>query len=115
MEANEPTLGGFTPSRPGHLKLEAEAVFPDGRRIFAFVPNVLVYDPINGGAAYTNDANTTALYHFNGDFTDATGNAPNLTVTPNQGASVTFAKAGWEATPNFNTDKGLVSKTREMS
>src|SRR4051812_2365897 len=49
LQGHEPAFGTFTPSHVGNFRLEAEALFPDGRRLFAMEPGVLVYDPINGG------------------------------------------------------------------
>jgi hypothetical protein len=71
----------FIPSTIGENRLlQAEAVFPDGRRVFAS-RNFAIYDPINGGANYTSDGNTIALYHFDADLTTDSGpNGYNLTV-----------------------------------
>ena len=105
LQDHEPTFGTFTPSHVGNFRLEAEAVFPDGRRVFAIEPGVLVYDPINGGVPYSaSSPNTLALYHFNGDFSDATGNGHALGAS----GTVGFAAATWMRNPDINTDKVAV-------
>jgi len=47
----------------GETLIEAEAVKPDGRRIFGRT-YLEINDPINGGTTNAPDTNTVALYHF---------------------------------------------------
>jgi hypothetical protein len=106
LEGHEPTFGTFTPNHVGNFRLEAEAVFPDGRRLFAMEPGVLVYDPINGGVPYSaSTPNTLALYHLNNDFTDSIGNGHPLAIAS---GTVGFARATWMRNPDINTDKVAV-------
>jgi hypothetical protein len=88
----EPAFGQdfpFTIRTVGERKLEAEAVLPDGRRIFG-VKTFSVHDPINGGTEFPDptDYNVVALYHFNsinqdGTFPDSSLNGYHLTKSGN--------------------------------
>ena len=83
----EPAFGTnftFVPATVGDSRtIQAEAVLPDGRRIFA-VTNFSIWDPVGGDIEFTNDANTVALYHLNATnnnlFLDATTNHYDLTI-----------------------------------
>jgi hypothetical protein len=100
----EPAFGltsTFTPSTAGEYWIEAEAEWPDGRRVFA-ANTIAVTDP-NGGTEYTVDANTIALYHFNGNYQDSTANA--LHLTPSGNVSLTSANLGW-----MRTQSGQVAR-----
>ena len=98
----DPTFGTnftFIPATVGdNHNLQAEAVLPDGRRVFV-VTNFSVWDPVNGGTNFLNDTNTIALYHFddtNNPFADASGNGYNLTKSGN----VTLTNnANWMRSP----------------
>ncbi len=46
---------------------------------------------------FDTDTNTVALYHFDGDYTDSSGNAINLTATP--GVQLFAGNLGWMQTP----------------
>ncbi len=75
----------FIPASVGDGRtLEAEALLPDGRRLFV-VTNLFIFDPVRGGTNFLiNDTNTIALYHFDatnsGKFPDATANHLDLTI-----------------------------------
>jgi endoglucanase len=47
---------------------------------------------------FTNDANTIALYHFDGDYHDSSGHAFNL--TPSGNVSLSSANLGWMQNPS---------------
>ena len=59
----------------GETLVEAEAVLPDGRRIFGR-QYLNVNDAVNGGIEFQNPPADTAvaLYHFNGNLLDSSGN-----------------------------------------
>jgi hypothetical protein len=67
----EPGLGQsftFVPKAVGENRLlQAETVFPDGRRVFAS-RSFAIYDPVNGGTECGSDSSTIALYHFNANY-----------------------------------------------
>lgn len=100
-EANgqQPWIGGltwsFTPTSVGPQWIEAEATLPDGRRVVA--AGTITTQATLGGSEFVVDANTVALYHFNGDFRDSGPNGLDLTASGN----VTLANdnCGWMAVP----------------
>jgi hypothetical protein len=98
LQAHEPSFGSITPTKVGDFKLEMEAVKPDGRRVFALDQSVLVYDPVHGGTNNTVDGNTIALYRFDGNLNDSSGNNRTLTGSGN----VTYARASWAKDPTGN-------------
>lgn len=85
-----------TPAKTGNIWIEAEAVLPDGKRISA--RKEVGVQAAQGYRPFAVEANTVALYHFDGDFTDATPNKFNLTKTGN----VTFddIATGWMESPS---------------
>ncbi|HEX5222616.1 MAG TPA: LamG domain-containing protein [Verrucomicrobiae bacterium] len=105
---DQPAFGRTFTVKPrptiGDTLVEAEAVLPDGRRVFG--RRYLHFnDPVNGGTEFTlPDANTVALYHFN----DASAfpqtipdskNGYNLTVPVNGGFPDPFTNNSWMKTP----------------
>ena len=80
--------------------LEVEATKPDGRRVFAALPSVLVYDPVNGGTPYTSDANTLALFHLDGNYGDSSSCSCLTTALHVNSGTVNFARAAWPRDPN---------------
>jgi len=89
----------FIPASVGDQRtLQAEAVLPDGRRIFV-VTNFSVFDPIHGGTNFVNDTNTIALYHFdntNAPFADSSGHGYTLT---SHGNAMLTNNANWMMSP----------------
>jgi hypothetical protein len=70
IPGEEPAFGQdytFTITNIGERKVEAEAVLPDGRRVFG-AKTFWVFDPIAGGDPFPNpgpeDMSILALYHF---------------------------------------------------
>lgn len=99
----EPAFGGsswtFTPVSVGLQWVEAEAAWPDGRRVAAaasFSTKVA-----GGDHPFVNDANTLALYHFDGSWQDAGSHGFDLTAA----GAVTAAtdNRGWMAVPEGGT------------
>lgn len=88
----------FIPAGVGEGRtLQAEAVLPDGRRVFAST-NFSVWDPIKGGTNFVSDTNTIALYHFDTNLvTDSSGNGYALTL--HGSVSRTNSNANWMRTP----------------
>jgi hypothetical protein len=87
----------FLPYTVGERTISAEALLPDGRRVFA-VTNFPIWDPVSGGTNFVNDANTIALYHFDTNLlTDATTNGYNLT---NYGNVVLTNNSTWMGSPS---------------
>lgn len=84
----------FTPAAVGTYWIEAEAQWPDGRRVFA-TTTISVRD--TSGAEFAADANTVALFHFNGDYTDASGHG--YTLAPAGGVTLTSDNLGWMSQP----------------
>jgi hypothetical protein len=95
----EVTMGGtswtFTPVAIGTQWIEAEATLPDGRRVAASV--VYRTRKASGAAAFAGDADTIALYHFDGNSADSSGNGYHL--TPAGGAAVISDNLGWMGVP----------------
>jgi hypothetical protein len=103
LQGHEPYFGTFTPQSLGDFSLEAEAVKPDGRRVFASLASVLIYDPVHGGTPYTHDSDTLALFHLDGDYTDDSNCAGCLSSALHVASgAVTFARAAWPKTPGNN-------------
>jgi hypothetical protein len=99
----------FLPSNVGEQRtLQAEAIFPDGRRLFA-VTNFDVYDPVRGGANLDADSNTVALYHFDDSqnpYADSSGHGYTLDPYTNRADGVGLANnANWMGSPD-----GLVAR-----
>ncbi len=95
----QPTRGGasytFTPDQVGSYWVEAEAHWPDGRRVSASASVATNTD--QGHSPFALDANTVALYHFDGDYQDASPNGFNLTVSG--GVTLASDNLGWMANP----------------
>ncbi len=66
-----------TPTKTGSFWIEAEAVLPDGKRVSARIE--VGIQAADGADEFPVEANTVALYHFNGDYNDASPNGFNLT------------------------------------
>jgi hypothetical protein len=88
----------FMPAGVGEGRtLQAEAVLPDGRRVFAST-NFAVWDPINGGTNYVSDTNTIALYHFDTNLiTDSSDHG--YTLTAHGDVIRTNSNANWMRSP----------------
>lgn len=77
----EPGVGSsfrFAPKFSGDTWVEAEVLFPDGRRIFAktnFTATTSLSTPPNAfqSAPVASGADTAAIYHLDGNLNDATG------------------------------------------
>jgi hypothetical protein len=99
----QPAFGRTFTIRPrtsiGETLVEAEAVLPDGRRVFGH-QYLEVNDPVNGGTAYPwpdPQSETVALYHFDGGnpanlFRDDTGNGYDL---QKQGYTILQGNNSW--------------------
>ena len=100
----QPDMGNpleMTPKFPGDHWIEAEALLPDGRRVFAVTnftamtgampPNSYQAEPL----AVTSDI--AALYHADEDTSGATGLRPNLTLSGN--AQIDNSNLGWMNKP----------------
>ena len=97
----EPSIGNsaqwtFTPTSVGPQWVEAEAALPDGRRVVA--AGSFSTQAANGGNEFVLDANTVALYHFNGNYRDSSRNGFNL--TPSGNVSLANSNDGWMAVPS---------------
>jgi hypothetical protein len=81
----DPVIAGnihtFVPHDACRQWIEAEAVLPDGRRVSA-AATFGVKVP-QGASEFSLTDETIALYHFNGNYQDASPNAFNLTVSGN--------------------------------
>lgn len=95
----EPAISGctwtITPVSIGTQWVEAEAVMPDGRRVSARADFSTCF-PV-GGYEFTPDSDTLALYHFNGNFNDSSGNGYHLASTGN--VQLINTNSGWMAHP----------------
>lgn len=97
----EPHIGPafiFAPKNSGEQWIEAEALLPDGRRVFA-TNRFTASFPVNVAAnSYKSApsqlaADTVALYRFDQGLGDAAGRAPNLTVAGR--ARIDTMNLGW--------------------
>lgn len=83
----KPHIGGgtfeFSPAFPGAQWVEAEATWPDGRRVVASGTISATNNTPGPGAEYTPNADTLALYHFNGNFNDSGPGGYHLTPSGN--------------------------------
>ena len=84
----------LTPTVIGTYWVEAEAQWPDGRRVSA-ITLLSVHDTT--GTEFQSDANTLALFHFNTNYSDSSGNG--YTLTPAGGVSLAGDNLGWMANP----------------
>lgn len=95
----DPWTGGpeltFTPQGVGAQWVEAEAVLPDGRRVCAAA--AFATNDLNGGTEHPTDAQTVALYHFNGDYADAGPNGFHL--RPGGNVQRVAGNSGWMSVP----------------
>jgi len=95
----EPWIGGpswtYTPVAIGTQRIEAEAVMPDGRRVRA--TGTYLTRAATGSYEFTVDANTVALYHFNGNYQDSGPNGYHLTAAG--GTTRVSTNTGWMASP----------------
>lgn len=90
----------FTPTNPGEQWVEAEALLPDGTRIFArtsFTANVSYDLPPNPhqSAPVTLTPDIAALYHLDGTGADSGTLSPSLTLAGN--AHFDSGNLGWMA------------------
>ncbi len=94
----------FTPTTAGMQWIEAEAWLPDGRRVVA--ANSYYTSLADGGAPFTPDAETVALYHFEptagnaAGLEDSSGNG--YTLTKNGAAAISATNTGWMNEPSGN-------------
>jgi hypothetical protein len=97
----DPTTGAtftFTPNTAGANWIEAEAVLPDGRRVFATNAfNAIAVSTPNTylSTEYAPDSTMVALYHLDNGWTDSTANG--LTLTPAGGAYLDQDNVSWMA------------------
>lgn len=133
----EPSIGSmfqFTPKNPGTVWVEAEALLPDGTRVVArsslnvtASTNLLVNTYQSAALPLGNDM--VAMYHLDGNLTDARSNSPALTLsgrahpdslnlgwmTSRSGSALRFYDLGDKATARIPA--GLLHKgssTREI-
>ena len=85
----------ITENTVGDQWVEAEAAWPDGRRIAAASDFQTRSNP--GSNPFTLDANTVALYHFDSDYTDVGPNQLKLTA---QGNTTLASNVGWMTNPS---------------
>jgi hypothetical protein len=88
----------LAPKYPGQHWFEAEALLPDGRRVFAmsnFVATTAADAPPNSfqSAPLTVNSDMVALYHMDNSLADATGTQPRLTLAGN--AFIDSSNLGW--------------------
>jgi hypothetical protein len=76
-------------STVGEDRVEAEAVLPDGRRVFAS-QSFILYDPIYGGDPFPSQPAPVALYHFDNSLADVEGH--NLSGTPTYSGNVSWMR-----------------------
>ena len=97
----EPRRGSTTfevePETAGSHHVAADILFPDGRRLYA-VHRYEVAPPTGNGDEFVPDADTIALYHFNGDFQDSSGNGYHL--SPEGGVAFAGDNLGWMSNPS---------------
>lgn len=86
----------FTPVNICRQWLEAEVVLPDGRRFTAVT--TFGVKSANGDAAFPMEDTTVALYHFDGNFNDASPNGFHL--IPSGRVERVSQAAGWMAKPS---------------
>jgi len=86
----------FSPVGTGSQWLEAEAAWPDGRRV-ASATTFQTCASV-GFPALTSDSNTIALYHFNGSYADSGTNGLTLTAAGN--TVLTSSNTGWNPNPS---------------
>ncbi len=99
----EPNSGNpltFAPKYPGETWIEAEALLPDGRRIFAatnFIATTSAKSTPNSfqSAPVALTADTMVLFHCDGSATDNTGKGATLTLSGN--ARLDASNLGWMA------------------
>ncbi len=100
----EPTAADtftFSAINTGPQWVEAEALLPDGRRVFAkadFNATTAVNTPPNGdqSAPLSASNDQAALYHLDNSYADATGKQPALTASG--GAAFDTSNLGWMTT-----------------
>lgn len=88
----------FTVTRGGDNHVAADVLYPDGRRVSAVQRFAADANSVASNGEFIADAETIALYHFNGDYLDASGNGHHLTVSG--GAALTAQNLGWMAAPS---------------
>ncbi len=89
------TTWTITENTVGSQWVEAEAAWPDGRRLAAAGSFQTRSNP--GASPFTVDANTLALYHFDADFSDSGPNQLKLTGSGN--AALAADNVGWMTNP----------------
>ncbi len=97
----------YTPVRPGRQWVEVEAQWPDGRRVFATNVYWAVDRRTGDGMPHHPDTNTLALYHFDGNYTDAGAHGFDLTLGGN--AVLVDDNLSWMRSPT-----GQVVRCREL-
>jgi hypothetical protein len=87
----------------GETLIEAEAVLPDGRRVFGS-QYVNFYNPANGGEFQTPDTAAVALYHFNENPTfpppPAQDSSTHGYVMQSSGLATRSPNAAWMGSPS---------------
>ena len=95
MQGQEPSFGGtsftFTPTVVGVLWIEAEAHWPDGRRVFAAA--TISTSMQTNESEFRADTQTIALYHFNDSYQDGSGNGFHL--VPSGNVALASDNSGW--------------------
>jgi hypothetical protein len=100
----DPTPGAtftFTPNTAGASWIEAEAVLPDGRRVFATNAfNSIAVSAPNSylSTEFSDDSTMVALYHLNNSWLDSSGNG--LTLAPAGEAYLDPNNISWMASPS---------------
>ncbi len=96
----EPWIGGsqytFTPTKVTSQWIEAEVLLPDGRRFSA--SGTFGVCSSAGAEAHALEASTVALYRFDGDYQDSSGNSFHLSKYGR--TSLVDQAAGWMAAPS---------------
>jgi hypothetical protein len=91
----------FAPTRSGDNHVAADILFPDGRRVYGLrrytAEAISSGNGSGNGGEFAADADTIALYHFNGDYQDASGNGYHL--VPAGGTTLISDNLGWMSTP----------------
>src|SRR5439155_10604690 len=88
-----------TGSTPREDRVDAEAVFADGRRVFASL-TFPVYDPVNGKSPLGVLASTVALYHFDNSLADAASTPHNINGTPLYPSATYTLPPAWMNNPS---------------
>lgn len=98
----EPCHGGetftFVPSVGGDNHVAVDVLFPDGRRVSALQRFAVDANSVAGNGEFMADEDTLALYHFNGDYLDSSGNDRHLAASG--GVTLTSEDLSWMNSPS---------------